>query len=166
VASFFVSRVDSALDPLIKDMRPDLQGKLAIANAKLAYRRYKEIFRGPPFAALKAAGALPQRLLWASTSTKNPDHPELLYCEALIGPDTVNTMPPATYEVFRESGKVAQTLERDVDTAQAQIDALAGIGIDLKAVTDKLEADGVTIFVKAFDNLLHHLESKAAKLAA
>src|ERR1700674_527302 len=166
VASFFVGRVDSALDPLVKDKRPELQGKLAIANAKLAYRRYKEIFGGPRFAALKAAGALPQRLLWASTSTKNPDYPELIYCEGLIGPDTVNTMPPATYEAFREAGKVAQTLEQDVDAAQAQIAALAGIGVDLKAVTDKLEADGVMIFVKAFDNLLHHLESKAAKLAA
>jgi len=166
VASFFVSRVDAAIDPLLADKRPDLQGKIAIANAKLAYRRYQEIFEGPRFAALKAAGALPQRLLWASTSTKNPDYPELLYCEALIGPQTVNTMPPATYEAFREAGKVAQTLEQDVDAAQAQIAALAGIGVDLKAVTDKLEADGVTIFVKAFDNLLHHLESKAAKLAA
>jgi transaldolase len=166
VASFFVSRVDSALDPLVKDKRPDLLGKLAIANAKLAYRRYQELFGGPRFASLRAAGALPQRLLWASTSTKNPAYPPLIYCEALIGPDTVNTMPPATYEAFREAGKVAQTLAQDVDAAQAQIDALAGIGVDLKAVADQLEADGVTIFVKAFENLLHHLESKAARLAA
>ena len=112
------------------------------------------------------AGALPQRLLWASTSTKNPDYPELLYCESLIGPQTVNTMPPATYEAFREAGRVAYTLGQDVSAAQLQITALGEVGIDLKAVTDKLEAEGVTIFVKAFDNLLHHLESKAAKLAA
>ena len=166
VASFFLSRVDAALDPLLADKQPDLQGKIAIANAKLAYQRFKAIFEGERFAALQQAGALPQRLLWASTSTKNPDYPELLYVETLIGPQTVNTMPPATYEAFREYGAVAPTLEEDVAGAKAQVEALAGIGIDLKSVTERLEAEGVAIFVKAFDNLLKHIEHKAKGLAA
>jgi transaldolase len=135
VASFFVSRVDAALDSLLADKRPDLQGKIAIANAKLAYARFQQIFGGARFAPLKARGALTQRLLWASTSTKNPDYPDLLYCEALIGGDTVNTMPPATYEAFREAGKVAYTLEQDVASAKTQVDALASLGIDFKGIT-------------------------------
>ena len=166
VASFFLSRVDAALDPLLTDKKPELAGKIAIANAKLAYQRFKDIFEGERFAALKTAGARPQRLLWASTSTKNPDYPELLYVETLIGPQTVNTMPPATYEAFREYGTVAPTLEENVAEAQAQVEALAGIGIDLKSVTDRLETDGVAIFAKAFDNLLKHIEHKAKGLAA
>ncbi len=165
VASFFISRVDAALDPLLADKRPEWQGQLAIANARLAYQRFKAIF-GDRFAALSKQGARPQRLLWASTSTKNPDYPELLYVETLIGPQTVNTMPPATYEAFREYGSVAQTLEQDLDAARAQVEGLKGLGIDLKAVTDRLETDGVAIFVKAFDNLLHHIQSKASSLAA
>jgi transaldolase len=166
VASVFISRVDAALDPLLADKHPELQGKIAIANAKLAYQRFKEIFEGDRFAALREAGARPQRLLWASTSTKNPEYPELLYVETLIGPHTVNTMPPAVYEAFREYGTVAQTLEQDVAEAKAQLAALPGLGIDLKAVTERLEQEGVAVFVKAFDNLLEHLESKTARLAA
>ena len=166
VASFFVSRVDAALDPLLAAKRPDLQGKLAIANAKLAYQRFKGIVASSRFAKLRAAGALPQRLLWASTSTKNPAYPELLYVETLIGPQTVNTMPPATYEAFRESGAVAQTLEEGVAEAREQIASLAGLGIDLDEITKRLEDEGVAIFAKSFDNLLHHLKSKAASLAA
>ncbi len=166
VASFFISRVDAALDALLAEKGPELQGKLAIANAKLAYERYKDIFGGPRFAKLRQAGALDQRLLWASTSTKNPAYPELLYVETLVGPNTVNTMPPATYEAFREYGTVAQTLETALDEARDQVSSLAGLGIDLEAVTDKLEADGVDIFAKSFLNLLHHIEGKAASLAA
>lgn len=166
VASFFISRVDANLDPLLAERRPELQGTIAIANAKLAYQRYRAIFGGERFARLEAAGALPQRLLWASTSTKNPAYPELLYVETLIGPQTVNTMPPATYEAFREYGTVAETLERDVDRARAQVAELAELGIDLKAVTDQLEQEGVAVFVKSFENLLQHIETKAAKLAA
>jgi transaldolase len=166
VASFFISRVDTALDPLLADKRPELQGRIAIANAKLAYQRYKEIFDGARFAALRQAGARAQRLLWASTGTKNPDYPELLYVETLIGPNTVNTMPPAIYEAFREYGTVAQTLEDDVAGARTQVEALPGLGIDLTAIADRLEQEGVAVFVKAFDNLLQHLEAKAAKLTA
>lgn len=166
VASFFISRVDAALDPLLADKKPELAGKIAIANAKLAYQRFKEIFGGERFTALKKAGALPQRLLWASTSTKNPDYPELLYVETLIGPQTVNTMPPATYEAFREYGTVASTLEEDVAGARAQVEALPGLGIDLDAITDRLEQEGVAVFVKSFENLLKHIEHKAASLAA
>jgi transaldolase len=166
VASFFISRVDAVLDPLLADKHPELQGKIAIANAKLAYQRYKEIFGGARFAILRQAGARAQRLLWASTGTKNPDYPELLYVETLIGPDTVNTMPPAIYEAFREYGTVAQTLEDDVAGARTQVDALPGLGIDLTATADRLEREGVAIFVKAFDNLLRHLDTKVAKLAA
>jgi transaldolase len=166
VASFFISRVDAALDPLLAAKAPELQGKLAIANAKLAYQRYQAIFGGERFAALRASGALPQRLLWASTSTKNPDFPDLLYVETLIGPQTVNTMPPATYEAFREYGTVAQTLETGLKEAQAAVAALPGLGIDLAAVTERLEHEGVAVFAKAFDNLLHHLESKTAALEA
>jgi transaldolase len=166
VASFFLSRVDSALDPVLANKQPELAGKIAIANAKLAYQHFKEIFEGPRFAALKQAGAQPQRLLWASTGTKNPDYSELLYVETLIGPQTVNTMPPATYKAFQEHGTVAPTLETDVAEAKAQIKSLANLSIDLKTVTDQLEEDGVAIFAKAFDNLLQHIEHKARDLAA
>ena len=154
------------LDPLLADKRPELQGKIAIANAKLAYQRYKDIFTGARFAKLREAGALAQRLLWASTSTKNPEYPELLYVETLVGPETVNTMPPATYEAFREAGHVAQTLETEVDKAREQVASLAGLGIDLDAITQRLEDEGVAVFAKAFDNLLKHIEAKASKLAA
>jgi transaldolase len=166
VASFFVSRVDSLLDPMLAEKRPELQGKIAIANAKLAYQRYQRIYGGERFAALRAAGARPQRLLWASTGTKNPAYPELLYVERLIGPETVNTMPPATYEGFRESGLVARTLDQDVAEAEQQVKALAEVGIDLAAATDRLEQEGVELFVTAFNNLLQHLEAKSARLAA
>jgi transaldolase len=166
VASFFISRVDSLLDPMLAEKRPDLQGKAAVANAKLAYQRYKRIYGGERFEALRAAGARPQRLLWASTGTKNPAYPELLYVEQLIGPETVNTMPPAVYEGFRESGLVAQTLEQGVAEAEQQVAALADAGIDLVAATERLEQEGVELFVKAFNNLLQHLEAKAVRLAA
>ncbi len=166
VASFFISRVDAALDPLLADKRPDWQGKLAIANAKLAYERYQDIFEGSRFAKLREAGGAVQRLLWASTSTKNPAYPELLYVETLIGPNTVNTMPPATYEAFREYGTVAETLTSDLEKCRARVSGLSSVGIDLDEVTDRLENEGVSIFTKAFDNLLHHIEGKAASLAA
>jgi transaldolase len=166
VASFFISRVDSAMDPLLADKRPEWQGKVAIANAKLAYQHYKAFSATDRCAKLKAAGALPQRLLWASTSTKNPDYPELVYVEELIGPETVNTMPPATYEAFREYGTVAATLETGLEEAQAQVAGLSDLGIDLKEVTDRLESEGVAIFAKSFDNLLHHIGNKAKSVAA
>lgn len=166
VASFFVSRIDTALDPLLADKRPELQGKLAIANAKLAYQAFKELFSGRRFAALAKAGARPQRLLWASTSSKNPAYRDVLYVEELIGPQTVNTVPPATYAAFRNHGVVAATLEREVASARAQLAALPALGIDLRAVTDRLEAEGVQAFAQAFANLLANLEAKAAGLVA
>ncbi|KAB2930812.1 MAG: transaldolase [Candidatus Contendobacter sp.] len=164
VASFFVSRLDTALDPILAERRPELQGTIANANAKLAYQEYLEIVSGAHFAALRAAGARPQRLLWASTSTKNPAYPDLLYVDNLIGADTVNTMPPATYAAFRDHGAVAPTLEQDVDEALAQLAALPELGIDLSAVTDQLEVDGVNAFVQSFENLLAAIEAKARTL--
>ena len=166
VASFFISRVDSLLDPLLAGKAPELQGKIAIANAKLAYRSYQRLVADQRFAALRSAGARPQRLLWASTGAKNPAYPALLYVEELIGPDTVNTMPPATYEAFGRTGRVASTLERNVAEAERQVAALAGLGIDLDAATDRLEREGVELFVKAFDNLLGQLQAKAQRIAA
>ena len=166
VASFFISRIDSALDPRLAEKQPELQGKIAIANAKLAYQRFKTLFRGDRFSRAAAAGARPQRLLWASTSTKNPSYSDVLYVEALIGPQTVNTMPPATYDAFRDHGVVMATLEDAVDVAEAQLAALPQLGIDLRSVTGELEAAGVAALAKAFDNLLAAIEAKTARLAA
>ncbi len=166
VASFFVSRVDTAIDPLLAERQPDLAGRIAIANAKLAYRDYRAIVAEQRFRSLSTAGARPQRLLWASTGTKNPDYPELLYVEQLIGPDTVDTMPPATYERFGEAGTVAETLTRGVDEAEHHIALLAELGIDLTEITDRLEVEGVAAFAKSFDNLLAAVAERAGELAA
>ncbi|HXH03742.1 MAG TPA: transaldolase [Candidatus Competibacteraceae bacterium] len=166
VASFFVSRVDSALDPILAERAPALAGKIAIANAKKAFLVSQERFGGARFQKLAALGARPQRLLWASTSTKNPAYRDVLYVETLIGPNTVNTVPPATYEAFRDHGVVAPTLDQDLDQAQEQLASLAGLGIDLMALTDKLEAEGVAAFAKSFDNLLAAIAAKAAALSA
>jgi transaldolase len=164
VASFFVSRIDSALDPVLAARNPGLQGKIAIANAKLAYQRFKAVCADRRFEVLSKAGAQPQRLLWASTSTKNPAYQDVLYVESLIGPQTVNTLPPPTYDAFRDHGMVAQTLEDQVDLALTQLTTLAELGIDLKAVTDRLEKEGVTAFAQSFRNLLSGIEVKAATL--
>jgi transaldolase len=166
VASFFVSRMDTALDPILAQRRPDLQGCIANANAKLAYQEYLEIFGGPHFTALRQEGARPQRLLWASTSTKNPAYPDLLYVDNLIGPDTVNTMPPATYDAFRDHGTVARTLDDEVESALTCLSALPELGIDLSAVTDQLEIDGVNAFIQSFQTLLAVIETKARTLVA
>src|SRR5436305_7048850 len=172
VASFFVSRVDTAIDadleyrarhagtPEEKQMLEGLMGRAAIANAKLAYEKFKEIFHGQRFAALKAKGAQVQRCLWASTGTKNPKYSDVLYVDNLIGPETVNTIPPQTYTAFRDHGTVAPTLEADLDGAQAVIDKLTEIGISLKEVTEKLQRDGLTAFVGSFDTLTESIESK------
>ena len=165
VASFFVSRLDTALDPLLAQRQPELQGRIANANAKLAYQEYLEIFSGPHFVALREQGARPQRLLWASTSTKNPAYPDLLYVDNLIGPDTVNTMPPATYDAFRDHGTVARTLDEGVESALAYLSALPELGIDLSAITDQLEIDGVNAFIQSFETLLAVLEAKTRVLA-
>ncbi len=172
VASFFVSRVDTAIDtdleykarhaatPEERARLENLMGRAAIANAKLAYAKYKEIFHGERFGALKAKGAQVQRQLWASTGTKNPKYSEVLYVDNLIGPETVNTVPPATYTAIREKGKVALTLEEGLDECRALVGELAGIGIDLKAVTEKLQRDGLSSFVTSFDTLAESIESK------
>ncbi len=165
VASFFVSRVDTMVDKALEANGSDealaLRGKTAVANAKVAYKRFEEIFYGEPFKELKARGARVQRPLWASTSTKNPDYHDLIYVDELIGPDTVNTLPPATLDAFRDHGVVRPTLTQDVDQARAQIDQLKTFGVDFDAITDKLQVDGVASFAKSFDDLLGTLEAKA-----
>jgi transaldolase len=174
VASFFVSRVDTEvdkrLDVLVKAAKVDanhadgLRGKAAIANAKLAYRLFRERFAGPRWQALAAKGAQLQRPLWASTSTKNPAYRDVLYVEQLIGPDTVNTMPPATLEAFRDHGVTAKTVDADLDAAERVISDLGAAGISLAGVTDQLLADGLTSFQKSFDTLIAGLEAKAKQL--
>ncbi len=155
---FFVSPVDTSIDadlefrsrrcpPEEKNVFLDLCGKAAVANAKLAYERFKEIFHGERFAALKSKGAQVQRPLWASTGTKNPKYSDVLYVDNLIGPETVNTVPPATYTAFRDHGAVSLKLEADVEEARAVIAKLAAIGIDLQEVTHKIKAHGLTAFV-------------------
>lgn len=163
VASFFVSRVDAAVDPLLEahESTKDLQGAIAIANAKAAYQAYKTYFESESFLKLKAA---PQRLLWASTSTKNPEYSDVLYIDSLIAPNTVNTVPPATYDAFRDHGTVALTLPENLDVANQQLSALDQAGIDLTAVTDQLEAEGVASFKKAFDSLLADLQTEIDRL--
>lgn len=165
VASFFVSRLDTYLDPILAQICPELQGKIAIANAKLAYQRFKEIVSSSRFAKLSAVGARPQRLLWASTSTKNPTYRDVYYVEALIGPSTVNTLPPATYAAFYDHGVVATTLEQGVQAALTQLAALPELGIDLDATTAHLETEGITAFANSFDNLVDHIAAKARVLA-
>ncbi|WP_249115565.1 transaldolase [Azoarcus sp. L1K30] len=157
VASLFLSRVDSLIDKQLDELGGDalaLRGKAAVATARLAYQRYRARFHGPAFASLQSAGARPQYMLWASTGTKNPAYSDLLYVEPLIGPDTVNTLPDATLDALRDHGKVANTLELDVGQAQATLDGLAGLGIDMNAVGEKLQADGLLQFKEAFAKLL------------
>ncbi len=178
VASFFVSRVDTAIDgdlekrasaastPAEREQLAALEGRAAIANAKLAYQKFKEIFYGERFSALKAAGAQVQRPLWASTGTKNPKYSDVLYVDNLIGPDTVNTIPPATYTAVRDHGRVALTIEQNLDESRALISQLAELGIDLAAVTDKLQRDGLAAFVGSFDTLLESIEAKRAALVS
>ena len=159
VASFFVSRIDTAVDKRLDALEHEgaadtLRGKAAIASAKLAYLRYKALFRGPRWAALAASGARTQRLLWASTSTKSPAYKDTLYVEALVGRDTVDTLPPATMDAFRNHGEAtADAIEQDVEAARAQLAALEGLGISLTAVTDELVTQGVQQFADAFDKL-------------
>src|SRR6202142_2420090 len=170
VASFFISRIDSAVDAIIdaklkasKDAREQellksIQGKVAIANGKQTYEKYQEIFSTPRWKALAAKGAQTQRVLWASTSTKNKNYRDVIYVEELIGPDTVNTLPPATLEAFRDHGKPRQSLTEDLDGARKIMSDLASAGISMKEVTDKLTADGVKLFSDAFDKLLEAVE--------
>jgi transaldolase/glucose-6-phosphate isomerase len=166
VASFFVSRIDTLIDSKLdeklkgatdsaqKPLLESLHGKIAIANAKLTYKKYQELFSGPRWNALAAKGAQTQRLLWASTSTKNPKYRDVLYVEELIGADTVDTIPPATFDAFRDHGKPRNSLTEDVNAARTTMDNLAKAGISMKEVTDKLVVDGVKLFADAFKQLL------------
>ena len=166
VASFFVSRVDTEADRRLDELgRQDLQGKLAVANAKLAYERYQAIFSGPRWEPLAAAGARPQRCLWASTSTKNPAYRDVLYVEELIGPDTVNTMPLETVQAFQDHGVVRDTLTEGVEEAHALLGELAAAGVDYDDVTDTLEREGVQKFSESFAHLLEGIDAKRAVLA-
>jgi transaldolase len=165
VASFFVSRIDtlidSKIDALLKTAGGDtkvllesLHGTIAIANAKLTYKKYQELFGGPRWKALAAKGAQTQRLLWASTSTKNPKYRDVLYVEELIGADTVDTIPPATFDAFRDHGKLRPSLTEDVAGAARHMENLAKAGISMKEVTEQLVKDGVRLFAEAFKTLL------------
>lgn len=166
VASFFISRVDSEIDARLERIGTpealDLRGRAAVAQARLAYRQFRDTFSGPAWDALAARGARVQRPLWASTSTKNPSYPDTLYVDELIGPDTVNTLPDATIDAFADHGTPARTIDVDVEAARATWHALMGVGIDLRDVAQTLEREGVASFQKSFADLLAALESKAA----
>jgi transaldolase len=179
VASFFVSRIDSLVDSIIADTLKDtklaadrqallhsLQGKVAIANAKLAYQAYKKIFSGPRWEALLAKGAQTQRVLWASTSTKNPVYRDVLYVEELIGPDTVDTIPPATFDAFRDHGKLRNSLEENIPGAEQTMKDLERAGISMKMVTDQLTDEGVKLFEDAFKKLLAAVEKSVKEAGA
>jgi transaldolase/glucose-6-phosphate isomerase len=172
VASFFVSRIDTAADDLLEKIaaRADsdalrqraeaLRGQVAIANAKLAYRDWQALVATDRWRRLATAGAQPQRLLWASTSSKNPRYRDVVYVESLIGPETVDTVPPATFDAFREHGRVEATLERDVPGAQRTLDELAGLGISIDEITDRLLVEGVRLFAEPFAKLLANIEGR------
>ena len=174
VASFFVSRVDSEidkrLDAMVKAGGPNaeraaaLRGKAAIANAKRAYRLFQQSFSGPRWEALRAHGAQLQRPLWASTSTKNPAYRDVIYVEELIGPDTVNTMPPATVDAFRDHGETRRTVDTGLDEADRVIEELESLGISMDEVTGTLLDDGLASFQKSFDTLIGGLEGKSASM--
>lgn len=178
VASFFVSRVDTAVDALLdkraaeatdkqeRDRILDLRGRAAIANAKLAYARFQEVFGSDRFARLREKGAQLQRPLWASTSTKNPEYRDVIYVEELIGPETVNTMPLATVEAFADHGVARRTVDEDVDGARQVIADLEALGIDFAGVTRQLQIEGVEKFVEPFRELLLKVDEKLTEVAA
>jgi transaldolase len=164
VASFFVSRVDTEVDRRLEALGAEakgLEGKAAVAQAKLAYALFQDAFHGRRWDALAARGAHVQRPLWASTSTKNPAYPDLLYVDNLVGPDTVNTMPDATIEAFLDHGTIARTVDTGVDEARSELDRLAGIGVDMADVSRVLEEEGVAAFTKSYEELLQALTDKA-----
>ena len=177
VASFFVSRIDTLVDSKVEEklkattdgaqraLLEGIRGTIAIANAKLTYKKYQELFGGPRWKALSGKGAQTQRLLWASTSTKNPKYRDVIYVEELIGADTVDTIPPATFDAFRDHGTLRASLTENVEAARTAMDNLAKAGISMKEVTDKLLADGVKLFSDAFKQLLD-ATGKSAGVAA
>ena len=171
VASFFISRIDSAVDKALEAKAAavsadeaacfqSLMGKIAIANAKVTFAGSKSLFGGDRWNAIAAKGGVAQRLLWASTSTKNPTYRDVLYVEELIAPNTVNTVPVATVDAFRDHGEVRMSLEEDLATAERQLAALASVGVSLDDITAQLLDDGVKVFVDAFDRLLESVEGK------
>ncbi len=174
VASFFVSRIDALADELlaelctsaesdeVRERAEALQGRVAIANAKLAYQDWRALTAGPRWARLGALGAQPQRLLWASTSTKSPRYRDVMYVESLIGPETVDTVPPATFAAFRDHGRVRPTLEQDVDGARRTMAELASLGISIDAITERLLEEGVRLFAEPFAKLLAAIEDRRA----
>ena len=177
VASFFVSRVDTEVDKRLeaiaaaemgerRDRVLSLRGKAAIANARLAYQLFRRRFAGRRWEALAAKGARVQRPLWASTSTKNPEYRDVMYVEELIGPDTVNTMPMKTVDAFQDHGVVQRTVDAAPERTDAELRALADVGIDLNDVTAKLLRDGVASFAKSFDAVVRGIEAKAAALVS
>jgi transaldolase len=168
VASFFVSRVDTEADKRLDALggHDELKGKLAVANAKRAYQKYKELFSGERWDKLAAAGATKQRCLWASTSTKNPEYRDVLYVEELIGPETVNTMPEETIEAFQDHGRVAPTLEQGLDEAERIFAELGTAGVDYDDVVRVLEEEGVEKFADSFSELLDGIRAKRGALAA
>jgi len=166
VASFFVSRVDTAVDALLqgRSEHQALLGTAAVDNAKVAYERFERIFAGPRWAALSAKGARVQRVLWASTSTKNPAYKDTKYVDPLIGPHTINTVPPQTLDAIRERANVRVSIRDGLAEAHAQLEALAQAGVDLRAVAYKLEVDGVAAFAMSYDDLLASIEQKAQQI--
>ena len=178
VASFFVSRIDAEVDKRIdarlekesdtgrRTALESLKGKIAIANAKNAYASYEKLFGSPEFEELRAKGAQVQRPLWASVGTKDPSYPDTLYIDSLIGPETVSTMPPETYDAFKDHGQAASTLTEGLDEARAQIEHLGELGIDFKDVTDTMLSAGVDSFIKSFESLMEGIKTKHAKFAA
>lgn len=170
VASFFVSRIDSKIDLWLNDIiaqgqsnsdiAENLLGKIAVANAKTAYQRFKKIFNSERFATLKANGARLQRPLWASTSTKNPSYSDVLYIDSLIGPSTVNTIPPSTLAAFNDHGEVSKSLDKDLPSSERSLSDLEGLGISLKQATEELEREGVEAFSKAFVSLNETIETR------
>ena len=165
VASFFISRVDTAVDKALEEIgNTEIQGKIAIDNAKIAFSRFREIFSSERWKKLATESARVQRPLWASTSSKNPAYPDTLYVDNLIGPDTVNTLPPATLDDFLDHGKVATTVETDVDGARIRMAELAERGIDLDAITSKVLNEGVAAFAKSFEGLMASVAEKRRRL--
>ncbi|CAG1772388.1 partial transaldolase / glucose-6-phosphate isomerase, partial [uncultured bacterium] len=174
VASFFLSRIDTMVDRMLDNniraaqgrdlsrvaLNNKLKGRAAIANAKLAYKHFNEVFHGERFAKLRQAGATAQRVLWASTSTKNPAYPDTMYIDQLIGEDTVNTVPPETLKAFKDHGTAAPTLMNDIEDAEQMMEMLAEVGIDMEQVTRQLQVDGVEAFAESFRNLLDQVDAK------
>jgi transaldolase len=164
VASFFLSRIDTLVDPMLKKINMDdaqkLRGQIAISSARIAYQMYKRIFHNDRFRRLADLGAQTQRVLWASTSTKDPEYPDVRYVEALIGPDTINTLPLDTLEAYRDHGNPIPRLEENLEEAYKNLDRLAELGIDMDKATQQLEDEAIEKFNKPYDSLMSNLEKK------